>query len=557
MYPGKPSVANQISYWNGSEWVFTALPSGGTPAGLNGSIQYNAGGVFGGTVELDWSNAGRILSIGNSGVSPSNAGLYLGNGSLQITSGVGNTTLQVVSNVTSSVTFSFSASDTTFTAGSGNLSLGANGTIYKLPTTGPQANAILAQGPTTPTDLVWYVPTGTATVSSYPALGKDAAGLIVGSSDIAWGDFSGTAVRELVIKAGIAAGDARIRFQNSAGTTIGVVGALSSNTSFHVKRQGSGNLILNDVSWPGTLTTDDNFLVASNSTTIASWTQTPTLRSQTTLPAAPVDGAAIFSQNFGGRRITGWVDTNNIQALVQEFLGGGSIGIWKPPGNANTQPSVFGMANYTLVGTATARNVATTNLLTRMKRLGLVSAAAINSPAQARVAVAQITSGAGSLGGFFKVMRFAVSDAVLVADATMFVGIGPSGAIAGGTSPATLTNCFGVGRRSTDTNMQLFYGGSAAQAPVDLGSPYPSNQLSTPYELVIFCPPTAASTIYFQLTNLATGASTGVLSVTGTVGTQLPASTTLLSQSVLYRSTVAGAAAVGLDLISDYTWGNN
>jgi hypothetical protein len=274
-------------------------------------------------------------------------------------------------------------------------------------------------------------------------------------------------------------------------------------------------------------------------------------------PGAPVSGAALYSVDFGGRATPAWVDPFNLQTLVQQFIGQDAVGLWKPPGNATTAPGVFGRAAFTATGTATTRNVATTNVLTRKRRLGFVGTAAVNSAAGARVAAAQITSGTGTLGGFFKVMRFAVSDAALVADAVMFVGVGSSAAIAGGTSPATLVNSFGVGRRSTDTNMHLFYGGSAAQTPVDLGAPYPSNALNTPYELVIFCPPTAATTIYYQLTNLATGATTGTQSVTGVAGTQLPASTTLLSESQFWRSTTATATAVGIDVLSDYTWGNN
>ena len=76
-------------------------------------------------------------------------------------------------------------------------------------------------------------------------------------------------------------------------------------------------------------------------------------------------------------------------------LGGNKAAMWMPPGGSTAVPGVFGMAALTATGTATARTIGVANLLSRMTRLGFVSAATAGSLAGAREAVAKYTTGAG------------------------------------------------------------------------------------------------------------------------------------------------------------------
>ncbi len=214
--------------------------------------------------------------------------------------------------------------------------------------------------------------------------------------------------------------------------------------------------------------------------------------------------------------------------------------------------SNMGAAALTATGTLTARNVATTNILTRNRRLGVVSAATAASVAALRNSTAQWTVGNGSgLGGLFFCAIFNVSDASILAGARMFVGMQAATGAPTDVEPSTLVNCFGVGANAADTNLQICYGGSAAQTRIDLGANFPCDTTNTDlYRVCFFSSPTENGVIYYEVLRINTGnVATGTLS--GTVGTQVPANTTLLTTNN-YRSNGGVATAVGIDFSQIY-----
>ncbi len=268
-------------------------------------------------------------------------------------------------------------------------------------------------------------------------------------------------------------------------------------------------------------------------------------------PGIPAAGQVkLFRREIGGRQLPGFVGPVGIESAIQPLLAQNKVGIWAPPGNATTVPGVIGMASLTTTGlTATARNVATTSLFTRMRRLGFVSAATAGAIGNFRAPAGQFTLGNGTLGGFFFVIRFGISDATLVAGARMFIGVRESLGAAN-VEPSTLTNCIGIGHGAADTTMKLFFGGTAAQTPIDLGATFPVSTNADVYELALFAPP-GATVCSYQITRLTTGqVATGLLN--GTPGTQLPAATVLLAAPWGYRTNNATAAAVGIDVASIY-----
>lgn len=117
--------------------------------------------------------------------------------------------------------------------------------------------------------------------------------------------------------------------------------------------------------------------------------------------------------------------------------------------------------------------------------------------------------------------------------------------------PSTLTNSIGVGHGAADTNLKMYYGGSAAQAPIDLGVNFPIATANTdPYELALFAPPNTAD-VYYEVTRLSTGdVAAGLLASSG--GVALPPTTTLLDYMRAWRTNNTTALEVGLDLMSDY-----
>ena len=169
---------------------------------------------------------------------------------------------------------------------------------------------------------------------------------------------------------------------------------------------------------------------------------------------------------------------------------------------------------------------------------------------QWRIAAGQFTvGGASGLGGFTYIVRFGISDAAAVAGARMFMGM-RTATTPTNVEPNTLTQCIGIGHGASDTNMQLYYGGSAAQTPIDLGVNFPANTLSVDvYELALFSSPSSGD-VNYEITRLNTGGvATG--KITNSDATVLPTNTTLIGPWG-YRTNNATALAVGLDVMSAY-----
>lgn len=260
----------------------------------------------------------------------------------------------------------------------------------------------------------------------------------------------------------------------------------------------------------------------------------------------------LFSREVANRLMPAFIGPSGLDSPLQPLLARNKVGYWCPAGNATTAPPVLGFTGPTTTNfTATARNVATTNMFTRMRRIGYVTAATAGLVGNWRVGVYQYTVGDSTtnLGGFTYILRFGTSDPATVAGARMFMGM-RSSATPANAEPSTLTNCIGVGHGASDANMFLFYGGSSAQTPIDLGANFPANTLSADvYELALFSPPSSGD-VSWEVTRVNTGdRASGTITNSGS--TVLPTNTTLLAPWG-YRTNNATALAVGLDVMSAY-----
>lgn len=264
-------------------------------------------------------------------------------------------------------------------------------------------------------------------------------------------------------------------------------------------------------------------------------------------PTVPSDGyGTIFIKKIGGRIMAAQIGPSGLDTTLQANLGGNKVAMWMPPGGSTTVPGVFGMAALTATGTATARTIGVANLLSRMTRLGYVSAATAGALAGAREAVAKYTTGAGpGLGGFFARYRFGVSDAATVAGARMFIGLDAITAAPTNIDPSTKVNCIGVAQIATSNNLNIVYGNATAKTPIDLGANFPANTNVDAYELNLFAPP--AGGCYWQVRRLnTTFEATGFLP-----STEIPIATQLLCHQ-LWRCNNTTALAVGLDVCGIY-----
>lgn len=268
-------------------------------------------------------------------------------------------------------------------------------------------------------------------------------------------------------------------------------------------------------------------------------------------PTRPSGGAAAsFMAALAGSHRLGSIDPHGWAQPMQGFLGRTHIGSLNFIGNGSGI-TVIGLSNNSNTGTATTRNVATTNFFTRLRRLGFVSAATAASVAGIRVGTQHLTMGNGAGGGGFLIVgRFGISDAVLVATARMFIGIRQSTGAPADADPQTLTNSIGVGHDTGETTLRFYCSGAVAQAEVDLGANFPVNTINTDlYELALYSPSRSNGTLHWMVTRVNTGhVASGVVQSTDANVTPI---LQVLTPINAWRSNgAAGAAAVGVDFVN-------
>ncbi len=276
----------------------------------------------------------------------------------------------------------------------------------------------------------------------------------------------------------------------------------------------------------------------------------------TVTPAAPAAGfMSLYARNYAGGAIPAFVGPNGFASALQPFFGRNKICMWTPPGNS-TAMDVIGITTPTIVGTATARNFATTNLFNSLRRIGYVSGATAGSRAAAHGAAFQFWRGnVAGAGGFRLVLRWGCSDASTVLNARTFVGMVSTVANFGTADTTTQVNFIGVGTDAGDTNFSLMHNDGAGNCVKTAllsttGNPFPDQTLSVDaYELALFCAPNSAS-IGYELTRLNTGDV-----VRGTVTTDLPVNTVPLTPLMARGTPIT--TAVGIDLISMYIGTDN
>ena len=275
------------------------------------------------------------------------------------------------------------------------------------------------------------------------------------------------------------------------------------------------------------------------------------------VPAAPAAGGVkLFGRDVAGRPMPAFRSPSGMENIVQPHLGRGRFVLAQPPGNATTAPHVIGMA-LSSTGTATAANVATTNLYSEMARLEyLVTVAATTAVVGTRGASLQWLLGgsAAGRGGFHYSHTWGPATGVATATTRAFAGMRGSTSAPTDVEPSTLTNMCGMGWDAADTNIQFMHNDAAGTATkIDLGAsfPVPTVDRTSAYRIEMYAPPGTTQSLSYEVTDLVSGAV-----ATGTVSTDLPATSQLLThysyKSVGGTSSVIGLAFMKLTIESDY-----
>lgn len=548
------SVADAAFYsWNGSAWV----AFGGGGGGGGPTFPDNTFGI------TDNADPTKIARFEVSGITTGTTRTY----SLPNTT---STLAVLAATQTFTGTTTFSG---TFTVSAATASLGT-ATTTSTANVGTGANT---SGVTKTVNLGTDGLSGSTTVVNIGSAVAGALGsLVINSPTVTFASsvsaiaMAAANVSALYLGLGGASADATNRFSintpavllNHAGTSIDMTfnkNAAGNDATLSFKTGFSTHAIVglagsNDF----TLKVSPNGSSFFDAFTVARATGVLTLGAEFVLPdvAVPVNPGAgkvtIFGRSIAGRIFPAFMGPSGLDSTLQPLLARNKIGYWNPQGNSNALPGPFGFTAPVTTGfTATARNVAATNLFTRMRRLGFVSAATAGAVGHWRTGVSQFTLGNGAgVGGFTYIIRFGISDAADIADARMFMGMGVGTLVPTNIEPSTLVNVIGIGCGAADTTLSLYYGGSAAQTPIALGASFPANTRNVDmYELALFAAPNS-TTVQYEVTRLNTGhVAKGTLS--GAAGTVLPAATTLLGPWG-YRTNNATALACAIDVASAY-----
>jgi hypothetical protein len=273
-------------------------------------------------------------------------------------------------------------------------------------------------------------------------------------------------------------------------------------------------------------------------------------------PAAPASGGVkLFGRSVGGRILPAIVGPSGLDTALQPILARNKVAIWTAQGNAGVG-SEWGI-NLSTTGAGTNANVATTNLHSYMQRREwLVTTASTTAVAGFRGNAQTKTVGgpAAALGGFHLVWRWAPATGMANVSHRAFAGMRGSTAAPTDVNPSSLINICGMGYDAADTTIQFMHNdGSGNASKIDLGAafPKPSVDRTAVYEIAMFCPPGTTQELSYQVTDLVTGEV-----ATGTVTTNLPATSTLLAPSSYVSvggvSSVIGLMVSSLYLESDY-----
>ena len=252
----------------------------------------------------------------------------------------------------------------------------------------------------------------------------------------------------------------------------------------------------------------------------------------------------LYASDVADRTMLEWKTTGSADTYIQAALAHKNIGWWKPASGQVTLPATIGFQTPVAGGTATRALMAATNQFTRTNRLSYVSAATSGSICGIYQPSASYSLGSGSMGGFYLSTRFGGADAN--AKTKQFAGLFSTVTVPAGLEPSTFTNAIGVGAGTADSNLSLYYGGSAAQTPIALGANFPAKTNATDmYEVSLYSASDLTNSVGWKVLNLRTGIATGSTITAATAGTQLPLPSTMLGFRC-YRWTTGSIAQIDI-----------
>lgn len=229
----------------------------------------------------------------------------------------------------------------------------------------------------------------------------------------------------------------------------------------------------------------------------------------TTDPAAPSGGVALYSKLIAGRHSPKIIGPSGIDTILQVGLSGNSV-FMVAPASGTTAPTAWGGTLTTAATMSLQQTIASANPWQATSRKRFQTTTTAGNATGMRTAYTQwFRANAAGFGGFWFRTQFGQN--INLNGSQCFVGLCASTAVLASTAGAVaaLVNMIGVGFDTTDASTGNWFlyrnDGTGTATKVDLGTGAARNTTHG-YDLIIYCPPGAATEIFVRVINLHTNA---------------------------------------------------
>ena len=250
-------------------------------------------------------------------------------------------------------------------------------------------------------------------------------------------------------------------------------------------------------------------------------------------PSAPAAGdLRIYTKSVAGRIVPKWIGPSGLDTMFQASLAANNITMWLP-GTGTTAAINFGVS-WTISATQAHPTIATTNLMTSMKRATFTCTTTSTAQSGIRTAAPICFRGnATGLGGFFFAARFGIL--TYVSTMRIWCGLsGVSGALSG--DPSAQNDTVAMTKDSGETTWQVMTRDTTAASKTSTGRTTAAATNTNIFDFYAFCKPNDTH-VYVRVVDID-----GTVLVDNVDKTSnLPTNTTALYAHCETQSTVASS----------------
>lgn len=265
-------------------------------------------------------------------------------------------------------------------------------------------------------------------------------------------------------------------------------------------------------------------------------------------PSVPASGGAkLFGKDLANSPWPHFLAPDGVVPWpVQPYIGDGRFYAWLPIVGGTTA-SLIGWPAQSVNGTSTTAAIGGGSRRTNAQRMEfLVGSASTSACAHFRIAQAGFGVNGSSAweGGFRGLMHGAPATGCTNSSHRFFMGLGDSLSMSD-VDPSTQTQVVGIGYDASDANLQFLHNdASGTCTKIDLGASFakPTTDRSVWYRLRLYAPPGTTRVLYYEVTNLETGAV-----AVGAVTTNLPPASSYVTPKA-YGSVGGVSSVVGITM---------